>query len=70
MTANFKLEFHRSSIVYPTFFVFGGCGDNNAGGFVMGETVRNLRMVIAEKTRKVAKARSRYPEWWLVLELS
>ncbi len=66
--ANFKLEFHRASSVHPTFFVFGGCGDSDAGGFVMGETVRNLRICMAEKTRKVAKARSRYLEWWLVLE--
>ena len=68
LTANFKLEFIRASSVHPTFFVFGGWRDSDSGGFVMGETVRNLRICIAEKTRKVAKVRSKYPEWWLVLE--
>jgi len=68
VTANFKLEFYRASSVHPTFFVFGGSRDSDSGGFVMGETVRNLRICIAEKTRKAAKFRSKYPEWWLVLE--
>lgn len=68
LTANFKLEFIRASNVHPTFFVFGGWRDSDSGGFVMGETVRNLRICIAEKTRKLVKVRSKYHEWWLVLE--
>ncbi|MET0555249.1 MAG: hypothetical protein ABW221_19560 [Vicinamibacteria bacterium] len=28
---------------------------------------RNIRLCVDEKARKVAKVRSRYPEWWLLL---
>ena len=68
LTSNFKLEFIRASSVHPTFFVFGGWRDSDSGGFVMGETIRNLRICIGEKTRKIANIRGRYPEWWLVFE--
>jgi hypothetical protein len=33
----------------------------------LAPAVRNLRLCIAEKTAKVARYRSRYPEWWLLL---
>jgi hypothetical protein len=40
----------------------------NVGGFVVAELVRNLRLCIGEKLRKVDRVRHKYEEWWLVLE--
>jgi hypothetical protein len=40
----------------------------NVGGFVVAELVRNLRLWIGEKLRKVDRVRHKYEEWWLVLE--
>ena len=34
---------------------------------VLSELSTNIPLCIADKTRKIEKVRSRYPEWWLVL---
>jgi hypothetical protein len=64
---NFELEIFRATRPHPTFFVMAGHSDGQSGGFVVAELARNLRIHIAEKTAKIVKFRSKYPEWWLVL---
>jgi hypothetical protein len=65
----FRIKLFRAgqTQAYPDFFVFGGCTDRDSGGFVLFQMQRNIIICVAEKTRKVASVRSRYPEWWLVL---
>lgn len=41
--------------------------DEDSGGWLIEELERNLRMVISEKSQKVAAVRGRYAEWWLLL---
>jgi hypothetical protein len=67
VSTNFELGLFRASKPHPTFYVMGGHSDGQSGGFLVAEMERNLRLHIAEKTGKIAKFRSRYPEWWLVL---
>lgn len=62
-----ELTLIRASDPHPTFFVSGGYSDYDSGGWVLAETQRNLRLIIEEKTRKVAPFRQKYREWWLVL---
>jgi len=62
-----KLEIVPASRVHPTFFVLGASADGDAGGFVLGEMERNLRICVAEKTAKIARVHHRYPVWWLAL---
>jgi hypothetical protein len=64
---NFRVSMYRAEPSYPTLFVFAGCSDSDSGGFVLGEIVRNVGICVAEKTRKVARVRAKYPEWWLAL---
>lgn len=52
---------------HPTFFLSGSSFVNDTGVEVLGETQKNLRICIEEKTRKIARVRHKYPEWWLVL---
>jgi len=59
--------FLKAGDPHPTFFVYGGGSDRDTGGFSFVETQKNLRLCIAEKTRKIARVRHKYPEWWLVL---
>ena len=47
-------------------FILAGNTDSNAGGWVIPELEKNLTLCIAEKTRKIAPYRSKYPEWWLI----
>jgi hypothetical protein len=64
---NFELNLIRATEAHQSFFVFGGYGDHDSGGWVLAETLKNLRVCIEEKTRKVARVRHKYPEWWLML---
>jgi len=48
-------------------FALGWVTDEDAGEWGIAEVERNLRLCIGEKTAKVARYRSRYPEWWLLL---
>jgi hypothetical protein len=52
---------------HSDFFLPGGYADRDSGGFAISEIIRNLRICVAEKTRKVARVRHKYPEWWLLL---
>ena len=62
-----ELELIPASEPHPTLFLPGGCSDEDAGGWVLEETKKNLRLCIEEKTLKIAKVRHKYPEWWLLL---
>jgi len=68
LTRGLRLEFLRASDRHETLLVLGGSSDHDSGGFVVAELARNLHLCIAEKTKKVAPVRHRYPEWWLVFE--
>lgn len=63
-----SLRFARAGKAHRDLFVLGASADHDAGGFVVGEMARNLRLCIAEKTKKMSQARGRYSEWWLVFE--
>lgn len=70
----FRLQIGRVRIkLFPRtqaldrMFVVASAIDHDEGGFVVADLVRNLPICIADKTAKIAKRRSRYPVWWLVL---
>jgi len=63
----FTIEIDQASELHPALFVLGGFVDDDSGGFVVAELARNLGICVAEKTRKVASFRSKYPEWWLAV---
>jgi hypothetical protein len=48
-------------------FVLGGYSDHEAGGWVVAELIKSMRILVAEKSRKVADFLRNYPEWWLVM---
>jgi len=62
-----SVRLHPASDPQTAFFVPGGGDDHDAGGFVLSEMIRNVRLCIEEKTAKTSPFRSRYSEWWLVL---
>jgi hypothetical protein len=61
------LSLIRAGRPYSDFFVSGGYADSDSGGFVLSELNRNVCICVAEKTRKVARVRHKYQEWWLAL---
>jgi hypothetical protein len=64
----FELDvFCRTSTPRATVFVMSGCSDRQSGGWLLAEMQTNIRHCATEKTRKIAKVQSKYPEWWLAL---
>ena len=63
----FDLVLRPTGRLHDTFFVPGVSTDLQAGGWMINEVVENLKFCIAEKTRKIAAVRHKYPEWWLVM---
>jgi len=57
----------RAGRAYPDFFRLGAFADRDTGGFILQELEKNIRLCAEEKAKKVAKFRSKYPEWWLLL---
>lgn len=41
--------------------------DTDAGGFVLYEIYKNIKLVVAEKECKIKKFKNNYDEWWLAL---
>src|ERR1035437_8261696 len=60
--SGFELKVFPASEIYPTFFVPAGHSDAESGGFLIGEIETNLKLCIAEKTAKIAKVRTKYPD--------
>lgn len=67
ITENVKIDLLKAGQDHGRFFLFGSSDDDDSGGWVMSEVVRNLRLCIAEKERKILPYRARYQEWWLLL---
>lgn len=62
-----ELDLIRASKDHGCRFILGGYSDGDSGGWVMSEVERNLRICIADKEKKIAPHRHKYPEWWLLL---
>jgi hypothetical protein len=63
----FSLAIAKASQLHASCFIHGGQSDHDSGGWIASELVRNLAIVVLEKTKKIKPFHSKYPEWWLVL---
>jgi hypothetical protein len=63
----FSLGIIKASQLHDSRFVHGGHTDHDSGGWIASETIRNLAIVIPEKSRKIESFHSKYSEWWLIL---
>jgi hypothetical protein len=63
----FELDVFRASKPHASMFVMAGCSDRESGGWLVSEMETNIRHCASEKSRKIAKVRSKYQEWWLAL---
>ena len=65
--SNFSLDVARASKPLEHYFRMGGSSDRQSGGFIVAEMLENVAHCAAEKLKKIANVRGKYPEWWLVL---
>lgn len=57
----------KSSALHTSCFVPGVHCDHDSGGWITSETIKNLTIIISEKSKKVKPFLNKYGEWWLVL---
>lgn len=67
VSERFELGLVKSSTPHTNCFVPGIYCDHDSGGWVTSETIRNLTIVISEKSKKAEPFLKKYDEWWLVL---
>lgn len=67
ITENISVEFVRASPVNGHTFLFGVAHDQDAGGWVIPNFIKNLKYCIRDKTLKQKPAKDTYREWWLIL---
>jgi hypothetical protein len=67
LTNRFRLDLMAASRRYDQAFLLGGWSDDDDAGWLLEDMETNLARCIAEKTRKIAPYRARYPLWWLLL---
>ena len=63
----FEITLAKMDKLHDNCFVAASYSDNDAGGWIAAETIKNLKVIIQEKTLKVRPFHARYEEWWLVL---
>lgn len=64
---SFEIDVFRASKLYPSMFLMGGYSDDDSGGWVLAEMRKNILYCASEKSRKIARVRGTYPQWWLML---
>ena len=67
ISENFTIKITPTSTPLESMFLMATSRDRNSGGWVLSEMEINLRLVIAEKCKKIEKFKLKYKEWWLVL---
>ena len=63
----FELDVFRAGKPHATMFLLGGCSDEESGGWLLSEMEVNIRHCASEKSRKIAKVKAKYEQWWLAL---
>jgi len=63
----FFIRIVKGSKKYDTHYCMGGGTDMDSGGWLLSELESNIEFCAIEKAKKIAKYRSRYNQWWLIL---
>lgn len=63
----FTMELNPWNGPAPDCFHLRSFCDQDCSGYTVILLEKNIQLCIDEKTDKIKKARSRYPEWWLIL---
>jgi len=67
LNPNFRFSLYPAERRFPTYFVLASIVDSDMGGWVVAEMLKNINLCISEKAENIAKIRSQYAEWWLML---
>jgi hypothetical protein len=66
-TQGFELEVSKADYPHATLFAMGGYNDAESDGWSLSEMEANIRHCVTEKSRKIARVRAKYEQWWLAL---
>jgi hypothetical protein len=62
-----EIETFARSTPAKKAFALGITSDHDSGGWVLSELERNIDLCVRDKSKKIAKYRPRYAQWWLLL---
>jgi len=62
-----EVELLPASTQHTSAYVLGSIMDADAGGWIVSEVYKNIKIVLEEKSYKVSKYKDNYKEWWLIL---
>ena len=65
--SGFEMDVIRAGKVHSTKYLMAGYSDAESGGAIFAEMEANITYCATEKSQKIARFRSNYQEWWLVL---
>jgi hypothetical protein len=63
----FRLHLVSCSHAQASRFVLGGYTDYDSGGSLFAKLQSNIQICVDEKAAKIARYRTRYSRWWLIL---
>lgn len=61
----FYVEIIRAGTPRDHYFTMAGSTDPETSGFIVADIAKYLPDLASEKSAKIARFRSKYPEWWL-----
>ncbi|WP_339887987.1 hypothetical protein [uncultured Flavobacterium sp.] len=64
---NLELKIFPSNKKFDIQYHFGTCVDFNEGGFVLGNILDSLKVIIPVKAEQIEEYKSEYKTWWLAL---
>ena len=64
---NLEMRFYRSDFKLSKSIILGTAIDHNAGGFIVSNIYKNLKLAISEKENKINKFYNNFENWWLIL---
>jgi len=67
ISENFTIKFNPVPEPLDNMFLMAVSTDMDAGGFILSKMEINLKLIVAEKSKKIEKFKSKYDEWWLIL---
>jgi len=64
---NLRFDFHPSSKQDGKLYRLGSYIDKNWGGVIVSELIKNIKICVSSKEKKISPYKERYDIWWLAL---
>lgn len=67
VSENLNIKLIQSNVKLDKSILIGSIHDDDAGGFVLSEMERNIKLILPEKEERIKEFYQEYNSWWLFL---